>query len=96
MAESMDINRRVLLLQSGGRDSAIAAISLLEQGFDVTAVTFSANARKNTSKPRERAIEISAKYSNYSWNMVEFGEWEQALKNGVSNDIDGDLPSTLR
>ena len=86
------MNRAILLLQSGGRDSAIAAISLLEQGFDVTAVTFLSNAAQSTAKPRERALEISEKYSSYNWNMIEFGKWEQSLKDGVSKDVAGDLP----
>lgn len=92
MVDAMDINKTVLLLQSGGRDSAIAAISLLKQGFDVVAVTFCANAMQSTQKPRERALEISEKHPNYSWSMVEFGKWEQQLKNEVSEKINGDLP----
>ena len=71
MANKNDFNQTVLLLQSGGRDSAIAAINLLEQGFNVAAVTFSENAAQHIQKPRKRALEISDKFSNYSWNMVE-------------------------
>ena len=92
MTDTTNINNTVLLLQSGGRDSAIAAVKLLEQGFDVTAVTFSENAIKNTSKPKKRALEISEKFSNYNWNMVDFGKWEQSLRDEVSKYVNDELP----
>lgn len=92
MTKNSDANQTVLLLQSGGRDSAIAAINLLEQGFNVTAVTFSANAIHHIQKPRKRAIEISKNFSNYSWHMVDFGRWEQSLKCDVAKSIDEDIP----
>lgn len=92
MRDENDVNQTVLLLQSGGRDSAIAAINLLEKGFNVAAITFSAYAAQHIKKPRKRAIEISENYSNYSWNMVEFGKWENALKNDVTGLIDDVMP----
>ena len=37
---SLSMNQRVLLGMSGGTDSSVAAILLLEQGYDVVGITF--------------------------------------------------------
>ena len=54
----------VCLLQSGGRDSTAAAISLLESGNRVVAVTLAENAASQVELPNRRALELANIYEN--------------------------------
>jgi len=86
-------NLRIVLLQSGGRDSAIAAANLLEKGHEVLAVTFAANARQMGELPRGRAREIASRYDKYSWQMIEFGGWDRPFKQAIVDKF-GELPKS--
>jgi hypothetical protein len=81
-------------MQSGGRDSAVAALNLIKQGYDVAAVTFAENAAKSIHLPRQRAEEISLTSSNYQWYMVDFGGWENLLKKEIPEQLSDALPKS--
>lgn len=87
-------NEKVLVLQSGGRDSTIAAMSLLEQGFDVMGITLAKNAGRQIDLPRRRAVELATKYPGYRWGMVDFSEWDSGLKNWVADRLTAPLPKS--
>lgn len=88
------MNTTTLLLQSGGRDSAAAAISLLEAGNKVLGITLSANAANKIELPQQRAIELSRQYKNYGWMMVDFTDWDVEFKLGVSKQLSAELPKS--
>ena len=86
--------KSVALLQSGGRDSAAAALHLFEDGFDVIALTLSANAAVQVHEPKKRAIELKAKYNNYNWAMVDFSEWDRSIQKWVAEQLPVELPKS--
>lgn len=88
------INNNVLLLQSGGRDSTAAAVSLLEEGHSVTGITLSADAENRIHLPRTRAIELKEKYKDYRWAMMDFTEWDSSFKRSVSDKFNDELPKS--
>lgn len=88
------MDNRVLLLQSGGRDSTAAAASLLDAGREVIGVTLSQNAEGNIDLPRQRAEEISEQYPAYIWMMGDFTDWDRSFKDNVSSQLSKPLPKS--
>ncbi len=88
------MNNTTLLLQSGGRDSSAAAVLLLEEGQHVVGLTLSRDAANLFEVPRKRAVELSEKYPNYSWGMVDFTSWDQLLNDAVSPQLSTRLPKS--
>lgn len=84
----------ILLLQSGGRDSAAAAVELLELGKTVIGVTLSADALNKIAIPKQRAIELSNKYKFYQWHMLDFTQWDRLFKESVASQISSELPKS--
>ncbi len=83
----------ILLLQSGGRDSAIAGARLLAASHRVHAVTFVVDSRQ-TLNPRRRALEIRQLSPNYSWAAVNYRAWEEGLTSAVKQRIATRLPQS--
>lgn len=88
------MQERILLLQSGGRDSAAAAINLLEAGESVLGITLASNAVKLNKLPRLRALEISQRYKSYSWAMADITEWDRSFKTKILSSISSELPKS--
>jgi len=84
--------KKIVMLQSGGRDSAIACIRLLEKGNSVQAITFLHSDQESADLPRKRAEEISNKFTDYSWAAVEYTAWERDMKSAVTQAIGVELP----
>ncbi|MBL4898644.1 MAG: hypothetical protein JKX76_03230 [Colwellia sp.] len=84
----------VLLLQSGGRDSAAAAVHLLEAGWHVVGITLYAKAREGIEAPRTRAQELSKRFDAYEWGMIDFTEWEKEFKRAVTSQLSAQLPKS--
>lgn len=84
----------ILLLQSGGRDSAAAAVELLELGKTVIGVTLSADAFNKVALPKQRALEIAKKYKFYQWHMIDFTQWDRLFKESVASQISSELPKS--
>lgn len=57
----MDKNNKVLLGMSGGTDSSVAAILLMEAGYDVTGITFRFYEKDNNTEYLEDAAELCKK-----------------------------------
>ncbi|MER2513896.1 MAG: hypothetical protein ABTQ25_15990 [Nitrosomonas ureae] len=84
----------ILLLQSGGRDSAAAAVELLELGKTVIGVTLSADAFNKIAIPKQRAVELAMKYKFYQWHMIDFTQWDRLFKESVESQISSELPKS--
>jgi len=87
-------NGTVLVLQSGGRDSTLSVVRLLEAGYGVVACTLAASAVDKVEIPKRRAQELSTKYTNYAWNMIDMTEWDEAIKSWVAERIPEPLPKS--
>ena len=83
---------RVVLLQSGGFDSAAAAIHLLDAGHEVVALTLAKEADAHVNLPRRRAIEISRGHRHYSWAMADISAWDALLAGHVENKLTDPIP----
>ena len=83
---------RALLLQSGGIDSAAAAIHLLEAGYEVVALTLAKNASSQTSLPKMRATEIAEKHPLYSWAMIDITDWDQLIERHINTQVAERIP----
>ena len=83
---------RTLLLQSGGIDSAAAALNLLEAGHEVVALTLAKDAANHVLLPKKRAVEIFAKHPGYSWAMADISTWDALLEKHVKAAVDGPVP----
>src|SRR3712207_8913227 len=57
----MEENKRVLLGMSGGTDSSVAALRLLEAGYEVTGVTFRFYEMDSSTASSDDARELSEK-----------------------------------
>lgn len=87
-------SRKIILFQSGGRDSTAAAVQLLENGYHVIGVTLANAGDDLIDLPRKRAIELSDNYSNYCWGMFNFDDWDQKIKEYIKNNVSSTLPSS--
>lgn len=84
--------QKVLLLQSGGIDSAMAAAKLLEQNYEVAAITLVKNTATDVLFPMQRADDLINKYDDYAWAMFDITEWDKALANHMENKFSEIIP----
>ena len=85
-------NQRVLLLQSGGLDSAAAALRLIRDGYDVLALTLSKHAAGQASLPQQRAEEIHANAPSYAWAMADITAWNRTVERHIAELVSDDVP----
>lgn len=83
-----------LLLQSGGRDSAAAAVNILAGGHRVVGVTLSVDAINNFEIPKLRAQELSQRFTGYRWGMADFTDWEKLFKSSIVRQFSTSLPKS--
>jgi len=88
----MEKQTPVVLLQSGGRDSAVACSQLLSKGIPVHAITFLRGNIETASVPRTRAEEIYRQYDGYSWAAIDYREWESGMTEVVGQRVSTTLP----
>lgn len=85
-------NSPIILLQSGGRDSAIACVNLLKENNFIQAITFIISGERQTTVPILRAEELLAYNKNYAWAAIQYAEWENAIKNSLPESLATSLP----
>ncbi len=85
-------NNAVILLQSGGRDSAVACVNLLEKGNFVQAITFVTAGKRQIGVPMQRAEEIKAEHQHYAWAAIQYADWENAIKSCLPSALASSLP----
>ena len=84
--------QRTLLLQSGGIDSAAAALKLLEDGHEVIALTLAKDAASQIHRPKQRATEISLRHSSYAWAMADISDWDSQIEQHVEDALSDPIP----
>ena len=84
--------QRTLLLQSGGIDSAAAALKLLEDGHEVIALTLAKDAAAQIRRPKQRATEISLLHPSYAWAMADISDWDSQLEQHVEDALADPIP----
>lgn len=93
-ANQVSQTQKVILFQSGGRDSTAAAAHLLDDGWRVIGVTLANGGEALVDLPRQRAVELSERYRNYCWGMFAFDEWDNKIKQHIRNSVSAPLPSS--
>ena len=83
---------RTLLLQSGGIDSAAAALNLLDAGHEVVALTLAKDASAHIQLPMKRAVEISRTHRRYAWAMADISAWDASLEKHVEDTLEHSIP----
>ena len=83
---------RTLLLQSGGIDSAAAAINLLDAGHEVIALTLAKDASAHIQLPKKRAMEISRIHPSYVWAMADISAWDALLDEHIEGALADPIP----